>query len=144
MKRIITIVFCFYSLVSFGQSDEEEKQTVVFGRIGELTDEQISKSGSLKLNFVTDEEEAERLAKNDIKNRTPFLLLMSGVAPAIITTDSEFENKYGVYFYEYGCGGPEHEVIIAYNRLIFNFLTKRYGSKWKQMPVRRKSPIFGG
>src|SRR5690606_34870105 len=129
MKNIITIALCFISLISFGQSDDEN-QTVIFGRIGELTDEQLNNSGPSKLTFVSHLQEAKKLALMDIENETPFLLLMGGIAPVIISTDPEFELKYGVYFYEFGCTGPDNDVLTAYNEEIFNNLTAKNGKKW--------------
>lgn len=129
MKNIITIVLFFISLISFGQSDDEN-QTVIFGRIGELTDEQLNNSGPSKLTFVSRLQEAKKLALMDIENETPFLLLMGGIAPVIISTDPEFELKYGVYFYEFGCTGPDNDVLTAYNEEIFKYLTAKNGKKW--------------
>ncbi|WP_299385396.1 hypothetical protein [uncultured Lacinutrix sp.] len=110
------------------QADEEE--TVIFSRIGELSDEQLNNSGASKLTFVTDKKEAEKMAELDIKNGIPFLLLMGGIAPTIIATDPIFEKEYGIYFFEFGCTGSENEIIIAYNRIIFEHLNSTKGKKW--------------
>jgi hypothetical protein len=48
------------------QTDGEE--TVIFSRIGELSDEQLNNSEASKLTFVTDKKEAEKMAELDIKN----------------------------------------------------------------------------
>ncbi|WP_221417950.1 hypothetical protein, partial [Fulvivirga kasyanovii] len=112
---------------SFGQTKDE---VVILSRIGEFSKEQLNNSGPSKLTFVTDINKAAELAKLDIQNGIPFLLLKGGIAPTVIGTDPEFEKKYEIYFYEYGCTGPEHEIIIAYNEMIFDFLTMKYGKEW--------------
>lgn len=71
------------------------------------------------------------MAKLDIQNGIPFLLLMGGVAPTIISTDPQFENTYDIYFFEFGCTGPENKILFAYNQVIFEHLNKKYGKKWK-------------
>jgi hypothetical protein len=128
MKFILTLFIGILTLTLNAQTDGEE--TVIFSRIGELSDEQLNNSGASKLTFVTDEKEAEKMAVFDIKNGNPFLLLMGGIAPVIISTDPGFEKKYGIYFYEFGCTGPENEKIIAYNKIIFEHLNSTKGKKW--------------
>lgn len=127
MKYIIILIFGLLSFTSFGQTDDE---TDIFTRIGELTDTQLNNSGPSKLIFVMDKNQAKKLAELDIENGNPFLLLMGGIAPVLISTDPEFEKKYGIYFYEFGCTGPENEMIITYNETIFDFLTIKHGKKW--------------
>ena len=130
MKLIITLLIGIFSLNVNAQTDEE--QTVIFSRIGELSDAQLNNSGASKLTFISDIKEAEKMAALDIENGIPFLLLMGGIAPTIISTDPQFEKKYGIYFFEFGCSGPENEKIIAYNQVIFKHLNKEYGNKWKK------------
>lgn len=96
------------------------------------TDAQKNSSGASKLIFISDKQEAKKMAEMDLKNEMPFLLLSGGIAPVVITTDTKFEKKYSVYFYEFGCTGPENEVIIAYNETIFEYLNKAYGKKWEK------------
>ncbi len=128
MKFILTL---FIGIITFNlnaQTDDDE--TVIFSRIGELSDEQLNNSGASKLTFITSEKEAGKMAELDIENENPFLLLMGGIAPTIIATDPQFEKKYGIYFYEFGCAGPENEIIIAYNKIIFEHLNSTKGKKW--------------
>ena len=128
MKFIITILIGVFALNVNAQTDEE--QTVIFSRIGELSDEQLNNAGASKLTFISDITEAEKMAELDIENGIPFLLLMGGVAPTIISSDPQFENTYGVYFFEFGCTGPENKILSAYNQIIFEHLNKEYGKKW--------------
>ena len=127
MKFILSLFIVILTLTLNAQTVEE---TVIFSRIGELSDEQLNNAGVSKLTFVTDENKAKKIAELDIKNGNPFLLLMGGIAPTIIATDPQFEKKYGIYFYEFGCSGPDNEIIIAYNKIVFEHLIKTHGKNW--------------
>ncbi|SHJ27799.1 hypothetical protein SAMN04488096_1352 [Mesonia phycicola] len=128
MKFILMLFFGILTLNSNAQDNREE--TVIFSRIGELSDDQLNSSGAKKLIFITDEEEAEKMAELDIKNGNPFLLLIGGIAPTTIATDPLFEKKYGIYFYEFGCSGPENDIIITYNKIVFEHLNSTKGKTW--------------
>ena len=125
---MFTLIIGILTSTLNAQTDGEE--TVIFPRIGELSDEQLNNPGPSKLIFVTDIKEAEKVAKLDIENGKPFLLLMGGIAPTITSTDPLFEKKYGIHFYEFGCTGPENEIIIAYNKIIFEHLNKTHKNNW--------------
>ena len=127
MKKVIIILTLIFSISSFAQ--ENGQKEIVFSRIGNLTDEQINSSGQAKLLFAKKSEIGD-LAKQDIENGIPFLLLQGGIAPVIIATDPQFEDKYKIYFYEYGCTGPDQNLIEDYNKIIFDYLTDQYGKKW--------------
>lgn len=118
-KPILLILFIFQTLFVFGQS-----------RV--LTENDYNKSGAIKLIFVTTKGEAVELAKKDIEKGKPFILLQSGISSIVFSTDSTFENKYNVYYYEQGCVGPDYELMKAYNFVIFDFLTNKYGKKWRR------------
>lgn len=118
MKRLLLLgLFIIQTLFVFGQS-----------RI--LNDEDYNKSGAIKLTFVTTNTEAIEIAKFDIDKETPFIFLQSGITPIVYTTDSVFENKFKVYYYEQGCVGPDYELMKEYNYVIFNYLIDYYGKKW--------------
>ena len=53
------------------QTDKEE--TVIFSRIGELSDEELNNSGASKLTFVTDEKEAKKRHKKISWNLYKFI-----------------------------------------------------------------------
>ena len=105
---------------------------LAFGQTRQLTDEQINKSGVVRLVFADSLEQVTKLANQDIANGTPFLLLQSGIAPIVYTTDRKFENKYKTYYYESGCTGLKEKFAVEYNRIIFAHLTEKYGTKWKK------------
>lgn len=129
MKNSVPVFLYFLALVTFGQTPGANSTTVQ-----EKTEEQAVEhrhnTGPSQLTFVSDESKARQLAESDRKNGTPFLLLMGGIAPVIVDTDTEFEEKYGVFFYEYGCTGSDDKMLTAYNETVFGFLTDRFGKKW--------------
>ncbi|WP_203296779.1 FEKKY domain-containing protein [Luteirhabdus pelagi] len=129
MKKTIIILFGLLTFSSIAQTDDEK---MIFSRLGELTEEQLNSSGALKLNFISSESEAKTLAEIDIKNGNPFLFLVGGIAPVIYTTDLAFEKKYDIYLFDFGCTGPQEKYIEAYNEVIFEYLTNRFGKKWKK------------
>lgn len=103
-----------------------------FGQFGKPDDTQINNSGANKLYFASSNDEAKSFALNDINNNIPFLLVQGGISPIVYYTDSLFENKYHVFYLEFGCSGPKNEFIIEYNKSIFRYLTKTYNKKWRK------------
>ena len=72
-------------------------------------------------------------ALKDIQANKPTILLHSGDAPIVYTTDKNFERKYNVIFYDFGCvAADSQECIIAYNRAIFEYLDSTFGKKWRK------------
>ncbi|WP_417236622.1 hypothetical protein [Bizionia paragorgiae] len=128
MKFILTVIFGIISLTLNAQKEIEA--SVSLSRTSELKDEQLNNSGASKLTFITEEKEGEKLAKLDIHNGTPLFLLIGGIAPTTMANDSKFENKYEIYFYDFGCTGPDHEIVVAYNITVAKYLNKRYGMNW--------------
>lgn len=71
-------------------------------------------------------------AKEDIKNGDPKLLIVGSIAPiANSKMDNEFELKYGIKYYDFGCTPPADACFEEYNKIIFQYLTKKFGSEWK-------------
>lgn len=107
-----------------------------YGQTRELTDEDYNSSGAIKLIFETEIPGARELARQDIEKGTPFLLIQSGIAPVVYTTDGIFESQYKAYYYEQGDVAPNTQLITAYNIEIFKFLDDQYGRKWRES-IRR-------
>ncbi len=71
-------------------------------------------------------------AREDVKNGNPKLLIVGSIAPiANSDSDNEFEIKYGIRYYDFGCTPPAYACIEEYNKIIFNYLTDKFGSDWK-------------
>ena len=103
-----------------------------FGQNRLLSDDDLNHSTVRKIRFAdtTNCDMIEEWVKSDIKNNTTFLFLVGGIAPIVYNTDKEFENKYKVYFYDFGCILPDDKCVIKYNSMIFDYLTTVYGKKW--------------
>jgi len=71
-------------------------------------------------------------ALSDIKNGEINILESSGIAPVFYKSDSKFAKKYKVNFVEYGCEGVAWESFYQYNRTVFKYLDKKYGTKWRK------------
>lgn len=68
----------------------------------------------------------------DIKNGEINILESSGIAPVFYKSDSKFSKKYNVNFVEYGCEAIAWESLYEYNRAVFEYLDKKYGTKWRR------------
>lgn len=105
----------------------------LFGQLESAADKDFNQSGAIQLNFIESIKEAKLLAKIDIENDIPFLLLHSGIGVVVYTTDDAFEKKYQVYYHDFGCLGSFEEMMIAYNETIFEYLDLTYGSRWRRL-----------
>lgn len=117
MKYSIILLFMLIPLLSLGQ-------------LKRLTDEEMNASRAAKLLFSDSISQAVALARNDIAKNTPFLLLQGGIAPTSYPSDAQFKKDFKVYFYEFGCTGPEPTLANEYNKITFEYLTKVYGKAW--------------
>jgi hypothetical protein len=76
-------------------------------------------------------------ALKDIQSNRPAILLQSGIAPVVYTADKDFEERYKVTFYDFGCvAADRQECLTAYNKIVFEYLDKTYGKKWRR-EIRR-------
>ena len=63
----------------------------------------------------------------------PKLLIVGSIAPiAISTSDTKFEKKYGIKYFDFGCTPTIAECIKIYNERIFELMDKTYGMKWRK------------
>lgn len=110
------MISCF---VSFGQNSESDR-------------EKYRNIGNLIYSEDVDCQKAVEFAESDIQNAQPILLLAGGIAPVYIVTDVEFEKKYNVSFYDYGCIQPLEICMEKYNWKIFDYLAEKYGQNWQK------------
>ncbi|MEJ7559889.1 MAG: hypothetical protein WKF66_16375 [Pedobacter sp.] len=96
----------------------------------EPTDEQVNKSAASKLFLADGLTRAIDLANADILSGTRFLLLKSGISPVVFSNDAKFQENYKIYYHESGCTGPNEQIAIEYNRVMFKYLTHAFGKKW--------------
>jgi len=125
MKSTFQIAFILFTLCCFSQSG--------------LSDEEYNRSGAAKILSVQNAKEAESLAKEDLKAKTPFLFIQGEIASVKYPTDDQFKKAYGIYYHDFGCVAIDSKISTAYNNVIFNYLTATYGKKW--MKTIRKDVI---
>ena len=75
---------------------------------------------------------SEATAQKDIADRKPRLLLFGSIAPVYYVGQDKFEKKYKVYYYDFGCTPDYDECMLAYNRIVFAYLDKMFGDKWRK------------
>ncbi|WP_162912068.1 carboxypeptidase-like regulatory domain-containing protein [Pontibacter actiniarum] len=73
-----------------------------------------------------------RVAEADIVSGEPKLLLVGSIAPVVHKNQYRFERKYKVQYLDFGDTPPAYECIEEYNKVIFNYLDKKYGDKWRK------------
>ncbi|TXE15676.1 hypothetical protein ES731_15110 [Psychroflexus gondwanensis] len=119
MKKILTLILIGFSFYSFSQESDSDR-------------EKFRNIGNLIFSEDADCNKAVEFAESDIKNEEPILLLAGGIAPVSILTDVDFEIKFKVSFYDYGCIQPSEICMEKYNWKIFDYLTEKYGRKWQK------------
>lgn len=101
-----------------------------YGQLSRPTDEHFNRSGVSKLVFADGLTQTIDLANADINRGTRFLLLKSEISPVAFPNDTKFQGDYKIYYQESGCTGPSEQLAIAYNSVMFKYLTQTYGKKW--------------
>jgi len=124
MKSTLLLLFLTaLSLLSFGQEIS-------------LSAEDYNNSGAMKLKFGAELSQVQEFAQQDIEKGIAFLLIQSGYAPEVYSTDKLFEATFGVFYYEQGCVAPDSEMMQTYNIEVFEYLDRVYGKKWRRS-IRR-------
>ena len=97
----------------------------------EIIDESIT-DFDLYIKENIDCEVNKMVAEEDIKMNKPRLLLSGGILPIHEIGQEKIEKKYSFKYYDFGCISPPIECIIQYNKLIFDYLDKKYGENWRR------------
>jgi len=72
-------------------------------------------------------------ALRDINAHSRTILLQSGITPVVYQSDKEFERKYSVVYYDFGCVAPDKlECLVVYNKAVFEDLDRVYGKGWRK------------
>jgi|JI6StandDraft_1071083.scaffolds.fasta_scaffold23930_1 hypothetical protein len=113
-------------VLQFSALGYPSKDTIIF------VDRNIA---DLKLNIYTDCSSGSfnaNSARQDIANGQPKLLLIGSVAPLVYKKDNKFAKKYNIRFFDFGCTPDYNECIDAYSKIIFEYLDKKFGLKWRR------------
>ncbi|MFZ1800390.1 MAG: carboxypeptidase-like regulatory domain-containing protein [Chitinophagaceae bacterium] len=72
-------------------------------------------------------------ALKDIKENKALLLLYGSIAPVIGPADKEFKKKFGVAYMIFGDDETvREECKKLYNKVVFDYLDKKFGKKWRE------------
>jgi len=75
---------------------------------------------------------ADIIAKQDIQNKEIKIFIIGGIGPVAYPSDSIFENKYHVSYFDFADLSPNKECVLKYNVEVFNYLTLTFGKCWKK------------
>ncbi|MBO9672167.1 MAG: hypothetical protein J7577_01890 [Sphingobacteriaceae bacterium] len=94
----------------------------------------ISVQLNAKSLLVDDSIKAESIkqANADIKKGKLKFLIQGGIASIYVKGQERFEQKYGVEYYDLGCVGPSDITVKDYNKVIANFMDRKYGKRWRK------------
>lgn len=113
--KFIHILFCLFIFSYFsvlGQKNESVPNQVV-------TDQEIASY------------DAKQKFEQDLKAQKLKIYLLGGIASVIKKEDFEFEKKYNIKYYDFGCTPPPNfKFYEQYNQLVFNHLFKENDKDW--------------
>jgi hypothetical protein len=85
--------------------------------------------GKTKIRFTYN----KQTALQDIKSNELFLLLPGGIVGTTINDiDTVFENLYKIKYLSRGCVRSGLDNETEYNRTVFTYLDKKYGTSWRK------------
>lgn len=106
--------------------------TSCFSQNRKLTKSEIKNSTADKI-YSIDSENCKGIIESfkcDLNNDNLFLFITGTIVNLSHINDESIENKYGIYFYVYGCVTPNIKCLTEYNKMVFDHLVKNYDDKW--------------
>jgi len=94
----------------------------------------------LKIVLVPPNDINKEKALQDIENGKINILISSGIVPVEYKADRKFMKKYSVSFKEFGCEAIAQESLIEYNKVVFEYLDRKFGNKWR---IKIRKDIVG-
>ena len=95
-----------------------------------FSSQQIEESLFAQIHYAHTKKKARKMAQKDIENGRVFIILEGNIVPAISGTEYLFTDKFGAQFQHQGCTAEPEKITAAYNSVVFDHLTNRYGRKW--------------
>jgi hypothetical protein len=72
------------------------------------------------------------IAVQDIQERKAKLYIVGGVAPMIYDDQAQFEERFGIKYFDTGCDATFEECMAQYNLTIFAELDRKFGKSWRK------------
>ena len=70
--------------------------------------------------------------EQDIKYNRVSLYILGGITASVYKGDAEFQQKYKITFYDFGCLAPSNiDFYKEYNKIVFEHLNKQYDTEWQ-------------
>jgi hypothetical protein len=91
-----------------------------------------AQAGAQKILSATTPDDARKIALTDIKQHHFLLYVQGGFSPVVRKDDAGFEKKYKTDITDFGCVGLDRKIVSAYNREVFLYLDKTYGTRWRK------------
>jgi len=111
MRQLITLILILFGSLSFSQNKNQ------FFRFSSISKESC--------------DTVSNLFKEDLSDKNLHLFIVGGPVPTIYETDQDFNKKFKVSYYDFGCIVPtSRECLKEYNYLVFAYLSEKYGEKW--------------
>lgn len=71
--------------------------------------------------------------EKDLSANSLHIYILGGIAARPKEGDADFEKKYGIDFYDFGCLAPGNlSFYNEYNLLVFKHLTEKNGEEWEK------------
>ncbi|MGQ2982426.1 FEKKY domain-containing protein [Flavobacterium sp.] len=75
---------------------------------------------------------AQQQFENDLSVNNLRIYILGGIAARPKKGDTDFQKKYGVHFYDFGCLAPVNiSFHNEYNLLVFKYLTEKHETEWE-------------
>lgn len=92
----------------------------------------IEKYGE-KGKFGTIEIYSSAYLSENLNQNQKIIYVLGGIASIYTKEDIEFEKKYNIKYYDFGCIAPTNfEEYVAKNKKVFDWLSKEFGENWQK------------
>ena len=73
-----------------------------------------------------------KLASADLKKGAVKFLIRGGIVSTRVKGQEVFEKKYNIHYYDFGCVMPSNISIEDYNKIVANYMDRKYGKGWRK------------
>ena len=153
MKKIIlTFLILFTISNSFCQTKFQKKEALlvlngkiiskeildkidpkIIDSVKVLKDKKSTDKYGEKGKFGTIEIYSSKYVSENLNQNQKIIYVLGGIASIYTKEDIEFEKKYNVKYYDFGCIAPTNfEEYEAKNNKVFDWLSREFGDNWQK------------